>query len=142
MAKTHFVAKAIVLDSKNNFLLLTRSETHPSLAGFYDLPGGMVEPNEEPGDAVRREIAEETGLIVTTCEVLYATTMMIGAASYPTLLYLCSVASISPEIRLSWEHSDYEWAGMSKLGDVEPQLAPTYQQALAYISSNNILQDI
>src|SRR6478672_3906949 len=101
MASTHFVAKAIVLDKTGKFLLLTRSDTHPTLAGFYDLPGGMIEDGEEPGVAVKREIAEETGLSVSSCDAIYATTMMIGGYSYPTLLYKCSIEFTEPNIELS-----------------------------------------
>lgn len=142
MATTHFVAKAVVLDDNGKFLLLTRSDTHPTLAGFYDLPGGMIEPGEEPGEAVRREIAEETGLGVDALDVMYATTMLIGATSYPTLLYRAVVGGSAPDIELSWEHSAYEWADISRLEEVEPQLAPTYREALAYVKANDILEDI
>ena len=141
MATTHFVAKAVLLDADGKFLLLTRSETHPYLAGFADLPGGMIEPGEEPGDAVKREILEETGLEVNDLRIMYATTMLIGEVSYPTLLYLVKLGTPAPNVALSWEHSSYEWAEISKLGDVEPQLAPTYREALAYIRTNDIMRD-
>ena len=141
MASTHFVAKAVLLDADGNFLLLTRSETHPHLAGFADLPGGMIEPDEEPGQAVRREILEETGLSVDDARIMYATTMLIDEVSYPTLLYLVKLGESSPDVALSWEHSSYEWADISRLADVEPQLAPTYREALAYIRMNDIVRD-
>lgn len=142
MAKTQFVAKAIVLESTGKFLLLTRSDTHPTLAGFYDLPGGTIEPGEEPGRAVTREVLEETGLSIASYDVMYATTMLIGDTSYPTLLYRATLEASNPAITLSWEHSAYEWADLEKLQLVEPQLAPTYRQALEYIRANDILKDI
>lgn len=141
MAKSHLVAKAVVLDSDGKFLLLTRSDTHPTLAGYYDLPGGMVEAGEEPGAAVAREILEETALEIATTSVLYATTMLIGGISYPTLLYKVVLPSAQPAVDISWEHKAYEWAELARLQDVEPQLAPTYREALAYIRDNAILED-
>lgn len=142
MAQTYFVAKCVLLDSNGRFLLLTRSQTHPTLAGFYDLPGGMIEPSEEPGDAVRREIYEETGIKVNRINVMYATTMLINDVSYPTLLYAGWVDDSSPEVVISWEHEAAEWAPMERLSEVEPQLAPTYREALNYIRENNILADL
>lgn len=142
MAATHFVAKAIVLDEAGKFLLLTRSDTHPTLAGLYDLPGGMIEANEEPGAGVSREIREETGLVVAEMKVAYATTMLIGGTSYPTLLYQARVQGVSPAIEISWEHSSHEWAPLDRLQEVEPQLAPTYREALNYIRDNTILVDL
>lgn len=142
MAATHFVAKAIILDDDGKFLLLTRSDTHPYLAGFADLPGGMIETGEEPGNGVRREIQEETALRAGDMKVLYATTMLIKGRSYPTLLYVVHVAGSSPAVTLSWEHAAYEWADLRRLSEVEPQLAPTYREALSYIEQNDILNDI
>lgn len=142
MAATLFVAKAVLLDSNGSFLLLTRSDTHPALAGYFDLPGGMIEPGEEPGEAVTREIKEETGLDVSDPKVMYATTMLIGGTSYPTLLYTAKIDATEPDVTLSWEHNAYEWAPLEKLSDVEPQLAPTYREALQYIRANDILNDI
>lgn len=143
MARTQFVAKAVLLDNDDNFLLLTRSDTHPAFAGFYDLPGGQIERGEEPGDAVVREIREETGLVVDRLDlrVMYAVTMLIGEGSWPTLLYVARIAGQRPTVALSYEHGAYEWAPLDRLGEVEPQLAPTYRQALEYIRANDIIAD-
>jgi len=144
MAITTFVSKIILFDNDDKFLLLTRSDTHPTLAGYYDLPGGMIERNEEPGLAVQREIKEETGLDVafSDIKVMYAVTMHINNKSWPTLLYYGRVAGSHPDVQLSYEHKAYEWASFDKLSEVEPHLAPTYREALAYIRANNVIEDI
>ncbi len=53
----HFTASGLVSDSRGRFLL----HRHPKL-GIWLPPGGHIEENEEPQDAVLREISEETGL--------------------------------------------------------------------------------
>ena len=53
----HFTASGLVSDSRGRFLL----HFHPKL-GIWLPPGGHIEENEEPQDAVLREIREETGL--------------------------------------------------------------------------------
>ena len=141
MSATHPVAKSIILDSDGKFLLLIRSETHPALAGYADLPGGMIEDGEDAGAAVCREIYEETQLRVNEPKILYATTMMINGQSYPTVLFLARLSDKSPDIVLSWEHKSFEWAPLDKLVEIEPQLAPTYREALAYICNNAIIED-
>jgi 8-oxo-dGTP diphosphatase len=44
-------------------ILLTRRAWEP-YAGMWDLPGGFLHEDEHPLDALRRELAEETGLRV------------------------------------------------------------------------------
>jgi 8-oxo-dGTP diphosphatase len=53
-----------------NRVLLTRSRFGPK--SFINYPGGGVEIEEAPGDALHREFAEETGLVVKPVRVLYA----------------------------------------------------------------------
>mgnify|MGYP000858077679 CR=1 FL=1 len=144
MATTQPVAKAIILDSQAQFLLLQRSDTHPTLAGFYDLPGGSISENEEPGAAVIREVQEETGLhlAIDRIKILYTTTQLLHGRSYPTLLYIAYLAEQAPEVQMSWEHKSYEWAPLDRLVEVEPQLASTYREALEYIRAHDILEDI
>lgn len=49
------------LNKGNSYLLLLKSKGKFG-EGFWNAPGGKVEPNETPEDAVRREVREETGL--------------------------------------------------------------------------------
>lgn len=141
MVATRRVAKALLLDKNDNFLLLTRGDNHPRLAGFPDLPGGTLEAKEEPGHAVLREIKEETGLSLTLNEIdtIYTTTQLINGKSYPTILYAARINEETPEVLLSWEHKAFEWAHLDRLAEVEPQLVSTYAAALRYIRENDIL---
>lgn len=144
MAVTRRVAKVLLLDSQQNFLLLARTDDHPYLAGFHDLPGGTVEDGEDFGAAAIREVTEETGLLVafSDLKVLYTTTQLLNNRSYPTLLYVGHLNEEKPSVQISWEHKSYEWAPLDRLAEVEPQLAPTYREALDYIRANNIIEDI
>lgn len=59
------VGAAIVddLDAPTRLLAARRTEP-PRLAGGWELPGGKVEPGEDPVAALHREIAEELGVQV------------------------------------------------------------------------------
>jgi ADP-ribose pyrophosphatase YjhB (NUDIX family) len=53
---------AVVHDGHGRLLLVRRA--NPPAAGAWSLPGGRVEAGEVDAVAVRREVLEETGLVV------------------------------------------------------------------------------
>ena len=55
------VGAAIVRDGR---VLAARRTRPESAAGRWELPGGKVEPDEEPEAALRREVAEELGCTI------------------------------------------------------------------------------
>lgn len=54
---------------KENKVLLVR-HTYGSGKGMLIIPGGYVKWNETPQDAVKREILEETGIIVESLDIV------------------------------------------------------------------------
>ena len=53
---------AVVHDERGRLLLIRRG--HAPSAGLWSVPGGRMEPGESEREAVVRELAEETGLVV------------------------------------------------------------------------------
>ncbi|WP_250003694.1 NUDIX domain-containing protein [Actinoplanes sp. M2I2] len=51
-------AGAVVRDEQGRILLLRRSDN-----GQWSLPAGMIEPGEQPAEAILREVTEETGVV-------------------------------------------------------------------------------
>ncbi|MCB0192862.1 MAG: NUDIX domain-containing protein [Anaerolineae bacterium] len=56
---------AIIFDEDSRILLAKHADTKQWVA-----PGGSIEPNEKPTDAVIREVLEETGLVVAPRNIL------------------------------------------------------------------------
>lgn len=54
---------------KDNKILLIKKKTGP-YDGLLDLPGGTIEFNERPIDALKREFKEEVGINVTSADLL------------------------------------------------------------------------
>lgn len=67
-AHSQVTACAIVVDDAGR-VLLSRRGAEP-FEGRWDLPGGFLGEGEHPHDAVRRELAEETGLEVEPRELV------------------------------------------------------------------------
>jgi ADP-ribose pyrophosphatase YjhB (NUDIX family) len=68
-------AGAVIRDAGGRVLLIRRR--NPPGAGLWSLPGGRIEPGETDAEAVVREVAEETGLVVT-CGPLIGTVRRPG----------------------------------------------------------------
>jgi 8-oxo-dGTP pyrophosphatase MutT (NUDIX family) len=57
-------ARVVVLDPDGRVLLFEGVDPARPGEAFWFTPGGGVEPAEEPADAARRELVEETGMVV------------------------------------------------------------------------------
>lgn len=105
---TKRVAKLVMIDADDNYLLLQRSD-HPTFPNDPDLPGGTVEAGEVARDAMIREVQEEIGVTVGKVAIteVYAGTDYSRHGTHYTL-YVTTVTE-RPDIHISWEHSGYEW---------------------------------
>ncbi len=94
-----------VLRDGNN-VLLTRSRFLERT--FINFPGGGVEIEEAPGDALRREFAEETGLVVNPVRVLYASQEAHLSTQAPIQIVSVYwlVERVSGELRLAGNGDD------------------------------------
>src|SRR5690349_17461511 len=64
-ARKRVSVDALIHDQENRILVVK-----PTYKPGWDLPGGMVEANEAPLDALRRELGEELGLSLPILSLL------------------------------------------------------------------------
>ncbi len=63
MRRIVFVVAAALVDRDNRVLIAQRPEGK-MLAGLWEFPGGKLDPNETPEEALVRELHEELGITV------------------------------------------------------------------------------
>lgn len=133
MAK--IVAKALVRNSKELYLVLYRSNTHPLFPGHIDFPGGEVEPEETSEAAVAREIQEETGLSVNPNKLKKLFTKQYQQATH--VLFEAKLTEPDAKVALSWEHKSYRWITPEELKSLPkfPGADPYYTDAVDYLSN-------
>jgi 8-oxo-dGTP diphosphatase len=61
---------AAVLADAHGRVLVTQRPAGKSYAGYWEFPGGKLEPGEAAESALRRELREELGIEVACCEPL------------------------------------------------------------------------
>jgi len=79
-----------------------------AMVGFWSIPGGMVDPGEDPLTAARRELHEESGL-TPTGPVEYLNVFPLQAYGADILRFVYVAQCDAGDIVLSDEHSDGAW---------------------------------
>lgn len=104
---------AAVINDKGKILVLNRSDK----TGWC-LPCGWVDVGESPASAAVREVKEETGLDVEALGYISISTKGPGETQniqhQVNTLVLFKSISASAEIRLSHEHTAYQWVDESR----------------------------
>lgn len=105
-------AAAVVFNQENQILLVksTYQRFHP-----WGLPGGSLEYGESAEEAVKREVWEETGLIVEIKRLLLVKTWSPDRVG---MYYLCEI--IGGEVHATDEVSETDYFSLDDLPDVRP----------------------
>jgi 8-oxo-dGTP pyrophosphatase MutT (NUDIX family) len=109
---------ALLTDESGNLLILQLpKEYDATAANTWTLPGGKLEPTDEPGEGLLREITEETGLpatLVGPCGVARWTTRNSKKLG---IFYRATTAGEKPKLKLSNEHQRAIWIGKEEISD-------------------------
>ena len=108
---------AVAVIAERGCILLVRRRTDDG-APPWVLPGGKLEAGESPGDAVKREVLEETGLAVKPVRIL-------GERIHPDtgkhLTYVaCDVIAGTARVADADEVDAVEWVPVGELGEHVP----------------------
>lgn len=108
----------IVKDGK--LLLIRRRPNDVHKPGEWDIPGGRLELGENPFEGLKREAHEETGLeieIIMPIDVHYFT--RDDNQKIQLTIFICTPKL--DKIKLSEEHTEYNWLDLKNPMDNFPQ---------------------
>lgn len=91
------IAAVLLVDSTGRILLQHRDSGAPVAPDKWALPGGGIEPGEEPEAAARRELLEETGLTVEGPLALFQHTRHLPFPSSTTREWFVYCATTSAQ---------------------------------------------
>lgn len=120
---------ALLTDEAGHILILQLpKEYDASAANAWTLPGGKLEPSDEPGEGLLREIAEETGLKATLtgpCAVKRWTTRNSKKLG---IFYHAVAKGTKPQLKLSNEHQRAIWISPEEVKEF-----PFHRQEMAEV---------
>jgi 8-oxo-dGTP diphosphatase len=114
MVNRKLVVAALVVNERDE-ILLTQRRADQDLPGFWEFPGGKIEPGEAPDAALARELAEELGVearIGRIWDVLFH-----RYPAYDVYMLVYRVALAEGATPRPVEVADARWVPRMRLGD-------------------------
>lgn len=132
--------RAIIKQDEKTFFV-RRSAGRRTILGKYELPGGKVGFNEQPDDALRRIIRDDTGMRVETIQ-LHDSIGYIdpddSTIQYIFIVYLVSVSRGERVGDLASKYDKYAWI---KMHDIQQSTLTNSTQAIVGIEQKQPLTD-
>lgn len=114
VVRLHHVAVTAVVDDQDRVLMMWRYRFVPQQFG-WELPGGIVDPGEEPADTARREVVEETGWRPRTLEHIVSYQPMVGMVDSPHEIFVGHGAEKVGEPTDLEEAGHIEWVPLADI---------------------------
>ena len=134
----HLVVDILVIHEDGSYLLTKRSEEKDVYPGFWEASaGGSALSDEEPLEAAKRELFEETGIVADSLELVGVSFKDSSHGLYYS--YLAKVSCEKDSIVLQeGETTDYKWVdreGLLEYVDSDGAMKSHNQRYEKYINS-------
>ncbi len=112
--KTIEVCAAVIFDGKS--VLVTSRPADREYAGYWEFPGGKIEPGESMAACLKRELHEELGMDVMVFDPIYFTEHEYPERTVRLHFIRCISYAGEPVPR---ENQEFRWVPRSRLGEVK-----------------------
>ena len=109
--------KALIVHEGKVLLLREAAYDEGTNEGKWDVPGGRINPEEPILEGLKREVTEESQLVIETEEVLgvFETFPEIKGESCHVVRVFYRAKAITTNVVLSGDHDLYEWVSLEGL---------------------------
>lgn len=107
-----------IINRDGKALLLKRANGRDTILNKYELPGGKLAYSEQPEDALRRYLHDDTGIHIKSAQLFDAVTYIDHddrGIQYAVIVYLVTPVEEGRPIKLSGNYSKYKWHTMSQI---------------------------
>ena len=101
-----------IVNQDEKLLLVRRATGRESILGLYELPGGRLSYGEQPEDALRRYLHDDTGLHIGESKLFDVVTYIDHDdrdIQYAVITYMVTLAEGHHELRLGSNYDEYLW---------------------------------
>lgn len=103
----------VIVNDDNKILLLKRGDSSKIwMPNKWSLVGGGVDKNENPQNACKREIKEETGLDISTIVKTFTIERNLDSVEY---VFACRYNGDSTDVILNYENTNYGWYSVDEM---------------------------
>lgn len=101
-----------IVNQDDKLLLVCRATGRESILGLYELPGGRLAYGEQPEDALRRYLHDDTGLHIEQSKLFDVVTYIDHDdrdIQYAVITYTVTLAEGHHDLRLGSNYDEYLW---------------------------------
>ncbi len=102
-----------IVESDQGILVLKRSPEKDFAPDTWEVITGRLEMGENPEKGIIREITEETDIQAELIMPVHTSFFYRGSQEYPMVFIDFWCRYLESDVKLSWEHSEYEWVSLT-----------------------------
>lgn len=110
--KTLHVVGAAIMNDRDEILCARRGKGR-SLEGYWEFPGGKIEDEETPQEALKREIFEELHCTIEVDEKVCTVEHSYDFGIVELSVYMCRLVRGTPR---KTEHTELRWVARADIG--------------------------